>query len=88
MIGSCLKTAPRDLLNLCKSTILILRSSVSSFDFPIAHWSIGHSNECCQTNTFYAAKSCVDQLWSVMITNENIIGLGLVKLNYIAEPLA
>lgn len=45
---------PRDRPSLCKSAVLLLRSSLSSFDFPIV-LSSGSSNECCQTNLFMLA---------------------------------
>lgn len=67
--------APKDLPSLCKCT--------SSLDFPIA-LSIDQSNECCQTKNFYAAKEKLP----VTITNEKLMGLGLVKLKDSLEPSA
>lgn len=40
--------SPRDVPDLCKSTILFLRSALSSSDLLIV-LRVGRSNECCQT---------------------------------------
>lgn len=55
VICSCLEMASRDLCNLCKSKLLILRSSLCSLDLPIV-LSIGQSSDYSQTNPFYAGE--------------------------------
>lgn len=79
----CLQSCHRGAFLICKS-IFLLRSSLSTLDFPIV-LDICQSNECCQKIIFMLAKRN-DRLQLIMITNEKLIGLGLVKLEYTVEP--
>lgn len=62
------------------ATILLLRVSQNSLDFPIV-LSMGQSSEYCQTNLFYAGKGRLP----VVVGNKKLIGLGHVKLKDIME---
>lgn len=69
----------RNLSYLFKSKVLFLRSSLSSLYFGIV-LSIGQSNNCCQTNPFYASKEKPELI--------KLTGIALVKLKSIVEHYA